>query len=205
MSITEILNTLLELPFTTNYVTEWKHEQLIAATLAETGISFVRHPFGKKDVDFLVQVADSYWVILEAKSSSRNNFPDLFNTYAAEGIYIFCSTQQELNQTTLFLGASVMSDEQRASYDNFIEDIDTIRKKYQAMPGWTEYDAGEWNYVVERRIDHTKGTDLFSEDQRDRNEQLVFDTCNAVGLLDEVPHYVRNGYNIVKLHEIDLD
>jgi hypothetical protein len=98
----------------------WREQPELAQEIPN-GV-FIEQPFGTHNApDFLVKIHEKAILFLEAKSSATTTCPTFNSGGVKEGfLYVFCS--KKTNQTTIFLGQSVVTREQQRLIDQHIKE-----------------------------------------------------------------------------------
>jgi len=119
---------------TKKQVEKWK-EIPTSATDIPVG-SFIEQPLGThSDPDFIIKPNNTYLLFLECKSA--NGYFPMYNSGGIhqDYIYIFCS--KKINETTIYMGKSIITLEQQRLINEHIEDArkrdDILNKKLRLL------------------------------------------------------------------------
>lgn len=138
--------------------------------------SFIEQPFGTNgNPDFLVKINDNLIIAIEAKSCKL--YTPVFNSCIPKSnyIYVFCS--EKYNQTTIFMGYSVLDDTRIQILE---EHIAEARKKDEELnKKLLEYDSSHrgFSYYTRPMIKQSGTSDktnYFTHKFRESVEQEVF-------------------------------
>ena len=144
--------------------------------------TFIEQPFGTHaSPDFIIKVSDKVIIFLEAKSAT-GTYP-LYNSggITQEFLYVFCS--KKTNQTTIYMGSSMITLEQQRLIDEHIEEA---RKRDEVLNAkLKELDSNHRGvcYYTRPMINQTGGKsykDYFAHEHRIQAEKHVLDWVKGV-------------------------
>ena len=150
---------------------KWIKEPELASEIPNG--TFIEQPFGTHaSPDFIIKVSNKVVIFLEAKSST-GTYP-LYNSggISQDFLYVFCS--KKTNQTTIYMGSSMITLEQQRLIDEHIEEA---RKRDEILNAkLKELDSNHRGvcYYTRPMINQAGGKsykDYFAHEQRTKAEE----------------------------------
>jgi len=136
---------------------------------------FIEQPFGTHNSpDFIIKVSDKVIIFLEAKSVKGTS--PMYNSggISQDFLYVFCSEQT--NQTTIYMGSSIISVEQQRIIDEHIQEArkrdDELNVKLREL----DSNSRGVSYYTRPMINQSGGrsyTDYFVHKQRKQAEEYA--------------------------------
>ena len=200
----EVVQDLLELPYTANRYGEASHEDTIeqvfiahgytnndmrvpVATRDEAlegadieGLSngeYISQPCGENNSpDFIVKSNDRLFFI-EAKSSKSPT--PTYNGGLPKEQYIYVFSSSQTNETTVFLGSDVVNETKRGLLNDLTDELWAVVRKYQDMPEWAD-DARGFDFYMRAMYTQSGGAikkNYFTHEDRAKAEGRVLAYC----------------------------
>lgn len=152
---------------------KWIKEPELASNIPN-GV-FIEQPFGTHNSpDFIIKVSDKVVIFLEAKSVKGTS--PMYNSggISKDFLYVFCS--KKTNQTTIYMGSSIITVEQQRLIDEYIEA--TRKRDDELNAKLRELDSNHRgvSYYTRPMINQSGGksyTDYFEHKQRKQAEEYA--------------------------------
>lgn len=131
--------------------------------------------------DFIIKISSKSLILLEAKSSKENH--PQYNSGGIKPHYLYVFTSKKSNQTTIYMGSSIVKKETLDKIKELIEKQRILEKETNILLQETdEYDRGVTYYTRPMIIQSGgKGkTDYFNHKTRKETEDNVITYINSL-------------------------
>ena len=143
---------------------------------------FIIQPFGtQSSPDFIIKISSKSLILLEAKSSKENH--PQYNSGGIKPHYLYVFTSKKSNQTTIYMGSSIVKKETLDKIKELIEKQRILEKETNILLQETdEYNRGVTYYTRPMIIQSGgKGkTDYFNHKTRKETEANVITYINSL-------------------------
>lgn len=140
--------------------------------------TFIYQPRGQQDnPDFLVKIGKEFVIPIECKSSNQT-FPH-YNSGGIKSNYLYVFYSSFVNETTVYFGKDIQSDEISRLIDETDEKLkEIVKKANEQLKSW-EFNKYRIEFYPRKMINTV--VDYFKHDKRKENEELALDRlCNML-------------------------
>ena len=171
----EFLKDCLSLPYKSNSLQNPEHENQVEELLIKHGLEYVAQPNGSQNFPDFHVVDDVSGKIYSIECKSSKDPKPIYNGGRPHenAIYVFSSAKY--NETTIFNGSHILSEEMRNSYDEYLKEQEELLNKYKDLELWKENSRGFgfYNRAMYIQSGGKVKTDYFIHQDRYMCEQNV--------------------------------
>ena len=171
----------LRLPYKPNSQDNPEHEDQVEELLKKHGLNYVGQPNGKQNSPDFRIFYEGREIDVECKSAKEAK--PMYNGGLPKCGVIYVFSSQKYNQTTIYFGDDIVTDEKRELYSQYLIEQDELLQKYRKLDDWKDERGFDfYNRAMYTQSGGADKTDYFVHSDRIECEQNVLNWCKTISI-----------------------